>query len=287
MRLYILGSGTPLPSADRFGSAYVVQIGDEYLMFDCGPSATQKLAKVGISAVDIDNLFFTHHHFDHDVDYPCFLLSRWNLEVGMENKLNVYGPKLTEQLTHRLMDENHGAFSHDWIARINHPLSLNSYQVRGGKLPRPKPEIIAKDIGPGKICNGKDWEITAAPAEHVEPWLDSLAYRIDSSEGSIVITGDTRPCESVLNLAKDVDTLVCLCVYLQEEIDGTPEADYMCGSITSAEMARDSNSRRLVLVHQIHTLDEKSKQEKALSDITNIFKGAVVWGEELMGLDLS
>ena len=110
MRLYILGSGTPLPSADRFGSAYVVQIGDEYLMFDCGPSATQKLAKVGISPVDIDNLFFTHHHFDHDVDYPCFLLSRWNLEVGMENKLNVYGPKLTEQLTHRLMDENHGAF---------------------------------------------------------------------------------------------------------------------------------------------------------------------------------
>ncbi len=79
---------------------------------------------------------------------------------------------------------------------------------------------------------------------------------------------------------------VCLCVYLQEEIDGTPEADYMCGSITSAEMARDSNSRRLVLVHQIHTLDEKSKQEKALSDITSIFKGDVVWGEELMDLDL-
>jgi len=153
-------------------------------------------------------------------------------------------------------------------------------------LPRPKPEIIAKDIGPGKICQGKDWEVTSAPAEHVEPWLDSLAYRVDSSEGSIVITGDTRPCESVLNLAKDVDTLVCLCVYIQEEIDNTPEADYMCGSITSAEMARDSNSSRLVLVHQIHALDEKSKQEKALSDITSIFKGDIVWGEELMDLDL-
>ena len=102
-----------------------------------------------------------------------------------------------------------------------------------------------------------------------------------------MITGDTRPCGSVLNLAKDVDTLVCLCVYIQEEIDNTPEADYMCGSITSAEMARDSNSRRLVLVHQIHTLDEKSKQAKALSDIKSIFKGEIVWGEELMDLDLS
>lgn len=285
MKLYILGSGTPVPSADRFGSAYIVQIGDEYLMFDCGPSATQKLAKMGLSPVQIDYLFFTHHHFDHDVDYPCFLLSRWNLQIGIENQLKVYGPKLTEQLTRRLMDEKHGAFSHDWIARINHPLSLNAYQVRGGVLPRPAPEFIAKDIGPGKICEGKDWEITAAPAEHVEPWLDSLAYRIDSSEGSLVITGDTRPCESVINLAKDVDTLVCLCVYIQEEIDNTPEADYMCGSITSAEMARDSGAQRLVLVHQIHTLDEKSKREKALDDISNVFKGQIIWGEELMFLD--
>ena len=48
--------------------------------------------------MDIDYLLFTHHHYDHDVDYPCFILSRWNLHVGDENELQVFGPALTEQL---------------------------------------------------------------------------------------------------------------------------------------------------------------------------------------------
>ena len=142
------------------------------------------------------------------------------------------------------------------------------------------------DIGPGKVCQGSNWEITAAPAEHVEPWLDSLAYRIDSEEGSIVVTGDTRPCQTVTDLATDADALVCLCVYVQEEIEGTPEAEYMCGSVTSAEMARDAGAKSLVLVHQADELDKHGQTERALADITRIYDGAVVWGRELMTLDV-
>jgi ribonuclease BN (tRNA processing enzyme) len=44
----------------------------------------------------VDNLFFTHHHFDHNIDYPCFLLCRWDQAAGHGSELNVYGPKLTE-----------------------------------------------------------------------------------------------------------------------------------------------------------------------------------------------
>ena len=136
-----MGAGTPVPSPERFGSSYVVQVGGDHIMFDCGPATTHKLSKAGLSPVDIDYLLFTHHHYDHDVDYPCFLLSRWNLHVGDENELQVFGPNLTEQLHHRLMDEHEGAFAHDWIARINHPLSLNAYTSRGGVLPRPAPSF--------------------------------------------------------------------------------------------------------------------------------------------------
>ena len=49
--------------------------------------------------------------------------------------------------------------------------------------------------------SGKDWQVTADIAEHAQPWLDCLAYRLDSPDGSVVFTGDTRPCESVVNLA--------------------------------------------------------------------------------------
>ncbi|GIT58368.1 MAG: hypothetical protein Ct9H300mP19_03160 [Dehalococcoidia bacterium] len=35
-KLYILGAGTPTPTPTRFGSAYVLEIEGEKIMFDCG-----------------------------------------------------------------------------------------------------------------------------------------------------------------------------------------------------------------------------------------------------------
>src|SRR5438445_238419 len=67
-QVFVLGAGTPTPTPDRWGSAFAVDVGGEYLMFDCGPAATAKLVKVGILPTRVDYLFFTHHHFDHDVD---------------------------------------------------------------------------------------------------------------------------------------------------------------------------------------------------------------------------
>ena len=62
-----------------------VDVGVEYLMVDCGPAATHKLVQMGIFPTRVDYLFFTHHHFDHDVDYPCFLLCRWDQAAGKAN----------------------------------------------------------------------------------------------------------------------------------------------------------------------------------------------------------
>src|SRR6185436_1262512 len=94
-QVFILGAGTPTPTAERFGSSYVLQLGDEYLMFDCGPATTHKLVRAGLWPTRIGHLFFTHHHFDHDVDYPCFLLTRWDQCNGREKELEVFGPNHT------------------------------------------------------------------------------------------------------------------------------------------------------------------------------------------------
>ena len=64
----------------------------------------------------------------------------------------------------------------------------------------------ARDIDPGTVRTSDKWEVTAAPAEHVQPYLDSLAYRLDSVGGkSVVFTGDTQPCQSVVELARGAD----------------------------------------------------------------------------------
>ena len=90
--------------------------------------------KAGLLLTQVDHLF-THHHFDHDVDYPAFLLTRWDQSIGRERTLRVFGPAPTERLTRGILDEREGIFAHDWIARVNHPLSLNAYRRRRGPLP--------------------------------------------------------------------------------------------------------------------------------------------------------
>ena len=50
----IIGCGTPTPTPDRFGSSYVIEIGGEKLLFDCGPATTHKLVKAGIFPTEID-----------------------------------------------------------------------------------------------------------------------------------------------------------------------------------------------------------------------------------------
>ncbi|MDP3062601.1 MAG: MBL fold metallo-hydrolase [Chloroflexota bacterium] len=283
-RLTILGSGTPTPTPDRFGSSYVIQIGDQRLMFDCGPATTHKLAKAGLLPTAIDYLFFTHHHFDHDVDYPCFLLSRWDQSIGVESKLQVYGPTLTEQLTHRILDEKEGAYAHDWIARINHPMSQQAHVDRGGTLPRVPPSVSAKDVGPGVVCSTGEWRVTAATAAHAQPWLDSLAYRIECSEGTIVVTGDTRPCDSVTRLARGADVLVMMCWDLQSKMDGNPLGSAMSGTLDVARTAREAGARKLVLVHQCKDLAPHGPLEQAIGDITKHYGGQVIWGEEMLSI---
>src|SRR3989441_194065 len=150
-QVFVLGAGTPTPTPDRWGSAFAVDVGGEYLMFECGPAATAKLVKVGILPTRVDYLFFTHHHFDHDVDYPCFLLCRWDQSIGKENQLRVYGPTLTETITERLLGEN-GAFVHDWKARVNAPLSQRVHVNRGGTLPRRPPVVLAQEAGVRRLA---------------------------------------------------------------------------------------------------------------------------------------
>ncbi|MFQ5830136.1 MAG: MBL fold metallo-hydrolase [Candidatus Methylomirabilia bacterium] len=284
-QIYILGAGTPTPTATRFGSAYALAVGGQYLLFDCGPATTYKLLKVGIFPTRVDYLFFTHHHFDHDVDYPCFLLCRWDQSIGKENPLRVYGPTLTETITERILGED-GAFAHDWKARVNHPLSQRVHVNRGGTLPRTPPSVAAKDVGPGLVHQGSDWRVTAAPGEHVQPWLDSLAYRLDSAEGSIVFTGDTQPCRSVVDLARGADMMLCMCWDDQERMEANHEAKGQCGTVGAAAMARDAGVRKLVLVHVGPHLATHGPMEKGIGDVRRVYPGEIIFAEELMSLRL-
>ena len=283
--IIVLGGGSPTPTAARFGSSHVLKVGEQLLMFDFVPATTHKLVKAGLFPTQVDYLFFTHHHFDHDIDYPCFLLCRWDQSIGKENQLKVFGPKLTEKITEGIIGEE-GVFAHDWRARVNHPLSQRVFVNRGGTLPRQPPSVDAKDVEPGLVQSGDDWQVTSAAAEHVQPWLDSLAYRVDTSQGSVVFTGDTQPCRSVTDLARGADMMLCMCWDDQEVMDESGEAPGQCGTTGAARMAQEAGVGKLVLVHVGPHLSGHGPMEKGIGDIRRIYGGEIIFSEELMRIPL-
>ena len=284
-RLYLLGTGTPTPTTARFGTAYVLQLDDDYLMIDCGPAATYKLVRAGLWPLQIDSLLFTHHHFDHNADYPCFLLCRWDQSTGKENRLHVWGPPPTRAITDRLIGPD-GAFANDWKARVGIPVSQHVHVNRGGTLPRPEPRVDVTDVGPGKVAEHNGWSVTAARAQHVQPFLESLAYRVDYDGGSITFAGDTEPCDTLAELAKGTDVLVVNCWDHQDTMDANGEAPGQTGTRNAADMGRESGARKLILTHTGPRLCAPGSRERAIADIARAYDGEIVFGEELMSLAL-
>lgn len=285
IRIHILGGGTPTPTKERFGSAFAVEIGDDVLMFDCGPAATHKLVKSGLWPTEVSHLFFTHHHFDHDVDFPCLLLCRWDQGAGREDPLKVYGPPPTRRFAESLIGEN-GAFAHDWKARVHSPLSQRVYVNRGGVLPRRPPTVEAVDIEPGFVLDDRSWIVRAGYARHVQPYLDSLAYRVETTSGSVVFTGDTEPCQEVADLAAGADLLLCMCWDHQATMDANGESRGQCGTTGAATMAQQAGVRRLALVHSGPVISRSDERARVLESVGGAFSGEILFPEELEAIEL-
>jgi ribonuclease BN (tRNA processing enzyme) len=284
-RLIILGCGTPTPSTVRWGTSFLLQAGGEWLLVDCGPAATYKLYRAGVKVTEVDHLFFTHLHSDHISDYPCFLLTRFDMLTGQENPLEVYGPPPTERMTELLMGGEGSVFWHDVVARTNHPMSLAAYRRRRGTGERRPPVVHAHDIGPGKIASGPGWEVTAVEVEHAQPYLECLAFRFDTDDGAIVFGGDTRPCEALVGLAQGADLLVTECVGLEGTLS---EGARLAESDTRGcgQVAADAGVKRLVVNHQPPWLDEPASRTRAIAQIAGVYGGPLIWGEELLEIEI-
>ena len=283
MHLTILGAGVPTPTRRRWGSSYLLEIGSESILVDCGPAATLKLLRTGRSPVDVERVFFTHHHFDHNADFPCFVLTRWD-QASAAPPLEVVGPPPTTEFVHRLFDGQEGVFRYDWHARTKSPTSQRVYVNRGGTLPRPPLAVRSTDIEPGFAAAGEEWRVRAARTVHMQPYMESVAYRFESESGSVVFTGDTSLCDDVLELAGGAHTLVCMCWDHEENMNSSGEAPGQSGTRTAATYARDAGVERLILTHIGGNLAAPGSLERGVADVSRIYDGEVVVAEELVTL---
>ena len=288
LRLHLLGCGYPPPSGSgdrtRHGSAFLLEVGPEFLMVDCGPGTTYKMARMGISTKKVNHVFLTHHHFDHNVDLPCFALVRWDLCKGTESPLNVYGPPPTRLFIEQLFGER-GAFFPDWHSRVAHPVSIKIFQHRGGVPPRPVPAFEARDVGPGTVEETACWTVTAARVHHVEPTLVSLSYRFDTDQGSIVFAGDCGDCPELRGLAQGADTLVAPCVLVGSAKSPSYLDGIIMGTDEVREIAKVAGVRRAVLTHN-GGANSPEKRRPFIEAVGEVFPGEVLFPDELTTIDL-
>jgi ribonuclease Z len=104
IKITLLGTGTPVPSIERFGPSTLVEAGTEKLLFDVGRGTTQRLWQLAIPLRAITNVFFTHYHSDHTVGLPDLWLSGW-LPAAFGQRttaLPVWGPSGIKELTTNL-----------------------------------------------------------------------------------------------------------------------------------------------------------------------------------------
>ena len=290
--LHMIGSGTPTPTAERFGTCFVRDLDGELLMFDCGRRRRTTSKCRNLADADY-HLFFTHHHFDHNADYACFLLCRWDQKHWARKKpLKVVEAAADEGGDGAADWGGAGAYVFDLQARMNHPASQRIHQNRGGTLPRPGPRVEVTGRARGRWrAAGSRWKVTAGMVRHVEPWLNSLAYRVesegrDSAWGFYQRHRALRDAHAAGGGCQVVVTSGCWGV--QEEMQKTGEDLCIWRHAGCGEhRQRVGGAWMLVLTHTGSRLcTEAVKKQGPGGYCGGIFPGKVVFGEELMKIPL-
>ncbi|RAI01874.1 MBL fold metallo-hydrolase [Acuticoccus sediminis] len=287
MKLTLLGTGTPAPSPRRRSSGYAIEIGDDLLVFDHGPGAHERLLQAGYSAQDVTHVFLTHYHYDHLMDYPRLLLTRWDHGPAGQPELKVHGPPPLQAINDRVMGPQ-GLFALDIAARVDLPASQAVFRARGGSGARPAPNPDLMEVAPGDVVTGNGWTVRVGPARHAQPFLECVSYRIETEAGSVVYSGDNGGVyDPFVDFARDADVLI----HMNHFLSGTendPEYRRTTGNhIDNAETARRAGVRTLVLTHFLPSLDRPGVKEQMVSEMRPIFPGTIVVGEDLMVVPLA
>ncbi len=281
----LLGTGTPTPLVHRAGPSTLVGLGDETLMFDCGPGSARRLLDKGISPRAITGLFLTHLHYDHCMDYAYLVLNRWDQGVGEIPELEVCGPAPLARMTDLLFSED-GVFGPDLAGRTRHPGSEFVYEMRGGVLPRARPAPHVTELAEGDTVEREGWTVRAVRAVHCQPQLASLAYRLETPEGSVVVTGDTAPAEGITKLSAGADILIHMC-HLLNGVVTDPRITACCsGHLDAARTAQDAGVKTLVLVHMTEQLERPGIRERVIHEAAQVFGGNIIFGEDLLDVPL-
>jgi len=252
--VYTVGTSSPLPN-NRAQTGTAIIVNGHFFMFDVGDGVVKKASNIGLPLNQLDGIFITHWHSDHFMDLPGLISRSWL--VGRTNELHLYGPDGTDTINHAINQllhienqhrvDHHGPSTMD-ISKAR-AIAHEFKNVQGGK------EVIYEQDG---------IKITAFDVNH-EPIEPAVGYAIEYKGKKVVISGDTKKNDLLLEMSKDADLLLhevilnSLLVKMEAVVEERGMArnakiihdiqDYHTTPSEVADIATKANVKELVLHH--------------------------------------
>lgn len=256
MKLTVLGSGTGTPNPGRAASSILLELAGYRLLLDCGPAALNRLVGRGVDHRSLDAIFISHFHLDHTLDLWAWLFTAAYADFQPTRPVRIYAPLGFERL-HRSLKQAYGP-------EVDPPQ---------GKI-----QVVMFDPAPGggwlASPHLPEVSVAAAPVVH-RP--ESIAFRLEANDFSLVYSGDTGWSDDLVELAQGVDWLI---------LEATrPDDNPVGGHLTPSEagsLARRAGAKNLLLTH----LSAKHGTRDPARAAQRTFNGPVIAAADGLVIDL-
>ncbi|MCB2205797.1 MBL fold metallo-hydrolase [bacterium] len=272
----MLGTGNPNPDPEHAGPAVAVVVDDQAYLVDAGAGIVRRAAKLSpryggavtaLAASKLNILFLTHLHSDHTVGLPDLMLTPW--VMGRDRPLQIYGPEGTSDMMSHLQK----AYSADIQYRLFGEEPANNQGWR----------TAVTEVDTGLVYADSLVRVEAFAVPHGS-WPVSLAYRFTTPDRVIVISGDSRPSETIARIARGADVLVHEVYYARGLEEGRRHAwqSYHHAHHTSTiELGRIAAQARPKLLLLYHILFWGASEQDLLDEVHSTYDGEVRVGRDL------
>jgi ribonuclease BN (tRNA processing enzyme) len=255
MKIFILGSGTCVPSLKRSSCSVLIKISQSVLLFDLGIGTMRRLLEVGVTIDKLSHIFFSHLHPDHTGELVPFLFATKYPETYRRREPFTIVAADGFVDFHEKLKLAYG----EWIELAPGLLKISEL----GKTGR---DHIDCDV----------FNVDSLPMNHTDM---SLAYRITEPGGrSVVYSGDTDLSDNLVTLAKGVDVLIC-----ESALPDNMKANGHLTPSLAGRIATDAGVKKLVLTHFYPECDGVDIAEEC----RKTYQGPLVLAEDLMEIEIT
>jgi ribonuclease Z len=199
VRVTILGSGDPFVRPSQSSGSVLIEVGNEahdLFFFDIGSGSLAHFDGLHLPVTATTKVFLSHLHADHIGDMPTLV---WSLaKAGRRDPVEVWGPASDRPELGTLAYTRHLEAAHAWDTE-----SLAGHPGQSGA--RTVATEVPYDV-PATVYERDGVTISSFPVLHIQN--GSVGYRLDYAGRSVVFSGDTRPCRTLVDASVGADLLI-------------------------------------------------------------------------------